>query len=148
MQAHHQQTETLRRASKPLPSIEAQTVEFIERSRASKRARPARVEWAGFSVYLRYQKQTFFNGHTLHAEVLVIANVNIPPRFQRRGWFWRYCQLCAALADDGIIIECVINDDLLAALRSRTNFVEFQDKTFLFKKSSPMDWQSLTRAAK
>ena len=127
--------------SKRLPSVEAQTIAFFEEARAA--AWPPTPRWlafGGFKVYLRYwRKRTLVDG-TVLGELLVIASVTIPDRYQQRGWFWRYCQLCAALAADGVLLECVHNLELLAAVRRHPAFREVGVRDFLLQKAHPRDW--------
>ena len=99
-----------------LPSVEAQTIAYFEEARASERLlMPRWLAFGGFKVYLRYWRNRTLPDGTVPGELLVIASVTIPDRYQQRGWFWRYCQLCAALAADGVLLECVHNLELLAA---------------------------------
>jgi hypothetical protein len=88
-----------------LPSVEAQTIAFFEEARAA--AWPPMPRWlafGGFKVYLRYwRKRTLVDG-TVLGELLVIASVTLPDRYQQRGWLWRYCQLCAMLTEDGVVL--------------------------------------------
>lgn len=123
-----------------LPSVEVQTVAFVEAARA--RGWPIVSEWVrwdGFKVYLRYIREHSI-GEEAVGEILVIASVTVPERFQRRGWFWRYCQMCLALVEDGLAIECVYNPWLHAALARRSPFREWQPNQFVLLKSGPRDW--------
>ena len=125
----------------PLPSVEAQTIAYFEEARAA--ARPPMPRWlgfGGFKVYLRYWRNRTLVDGTVLGELLVIASVTIPERYQRRGWFWRYCQLCAALAADDVILECVVNLELLEAVRQRPAFREVGVDNFLLQKAHPRDW--------
>lgn len=89
-------------ARRLLPSIEAQTVAFVEAARASDRPGITDLlHWAGFRVYLRYHRNYTVDDRVI-GEVLTIAKVMVPERLQRRGWFWRYCQLCLALVEDAM----------------------------------------------
>jgi len=129
-----------------LPSVETQTVAFVEAARAQEeRAAISRwLHWRGFNVYLRYWRNYEVGGEVL-GEVIVVASVEIPRRFRRRGWLWRYCQLCYALVEDGLIVESVLNTELRHALSRRAEFVEFLPKTYLLRKRGPGDWPRLVR---
>lgn len=131
-----------------LPSIEAQTIAFIEASRAQAQpAKPKWLRWRGFWVYLRYRRD-YRVGDMLLREAIVIANIEVPRRFQGRGWFWRYCQLCLALTNDALVVEEVQNPYLYAAIKQRTEFVEVAPATFVIRKQRPGDWPlSLTGTA-
>jgi hypothetical protein len=123
--------------SEKLPSVETQTVAFVEHARSQRRAAVSRwLKWGGFAIYLRYYKHYTAEGVRI-GEVLVIASVESPIRYRRRGWFWRYCQLCLALVDDGLIIESVVNEELIKALSMRPEFVEVSPSTFFLKKRGP-----------
>lgn len=123
-----------------LPSVESQTLAFVEWARARPTPEAAWLEWDGTRVYLRHWPHSYLPAPWQDLEVLVIANVQLPEQYQRRGWFWRYCQLCAALSRGAIAIESVRNKDLLAALRRHPEFVEYQPAAFLLSKPQPDDW--------
>lgn len=123
-----------------LPSIEAQTIEFVEESRV----RPGRshtrwLRWQGFHIYLRYWRDYPLVDLSLR-EAVVIANVEIPSAYEGRGWFWRYCQLCLALTDDALVVEEVQNPHLYAAIKRKPGFVEVSEGTFVIRKKKPGDW--------
>lgn len=123
-----------------LPSLEAQTVAFFENARMYGSNASYPLKWHGFEAYLRYQPQFELPDREVVGEVLVIASVAVPQAYRQRGWFWRYCQLCAALARDGVAIESVNNSKLAAALRNRPEFLEFEARQFLLRKSAMDDW--------
>jgi len=129
-----------------LPSVETQTVAFVASARAQEeRAAISRwLHWRGFYVYLRYWRNYEVGGEVL-GEVLVLASVEIPQRFRRRGWLWCYCELCYALVEDGLILERVINKGLERALSQRPEFVEVSPGTYLLKKRGPGDWPRFVR---
>ena len=123
-----------------LPSIETQTIEFVEESRALPRpAQPRWLRWDGFWVYVRHRKD-YPCGDLLLSEAIVIANVQVPPAYEGRGWFWRYCQLCLALTDDALVLEEVLNPYLYAAIKRRPEFVEVAPGTFVLRKKQPGAW--------
>lgn len=123
-----------------LPNVETQTIAFFEAARRMPRdLHPTLLYCRGYRLYIRYWRNQPVHGQ-VRGELLVIASVSIPLREQRCGWFWRYCQLCLALARDGIILECVNNKDVYAALKRRQQFVEYEPRTFLLEKSGPGDW--------
>lgn len=123
-----------------LPSLEAQTVAFFENARRQGRNANYWLRWHGFEAYLRYQPQFELSDGQVVGEVLVIASIAVPKAYRQRGWFWRYCQLCAALARDGVAVESVHNVKLAEALRRRPEFWEFEARQFLMKKTGPEDW--------
>lgn len=123
-----------------LPSLEAQTLAFFENARRFGRNASYSLRWHGFQAYLRYQPRFELPDGKTAGEVLVIASITVPEAYRRRGWFWRYCQLCAALARDGVAVESVHNVKLAEALRRRPEFLEFEERQFLMKKTGPEDW--------
>lgn len=123
-----------------LPSLEAQTMAFFENARRFGRNASYWLKWRGFEAYLRYQPRFVLPDGKEAGEVLVIASIAIPEAWRRRGWFWRYCQLCAALARDGVAVESVHNVKLAEALRRRPEFCEFEERQFLMRKAGPEDW--------
>lgn len=123
-----------------LPSIETQTIAFIEESRALPgQVQTRRLRWRGFSTYLRYWRNYPISNLVLK-EALVIASVGIPQKYEGRGWFWRYCQMCLALSDDALVLEEVLHPGLYAALKKRSEFVEVVPKTFVLRKKKPGEW--------
>lgn len=123
-----------------LPSLEAQTVAFFENARMYGSNASYRLAWHGFEAYLRYMPRFELPDGQVVGEVLVIASVAVPAAYRRRGWFWRYCQLCAVLARGGVAVESVNNSRLAAALRRRPEFWEFEDRQFLLRRSAADDW--------
>jgi hypothetical protein len=79
-------------------------------------------------------------GGLLLREAIVVANVEVPLRYQRRGWLWGYCQLCLALTDDALVLEEVLNPYLCAAIKRRPEFVEVAPALFVIRKERPGDW--------
>jgi hypothetical protein len=124
-----------------LPSVETQTVAFVEAARARNRRGiiSCWLTWRGFRVYLRYWRNVTIGGVML-GEVLVIADVEVPKRLQQRGWFWRYCQFCCALVERGIVIESVVSDELAEALARRPEFKYLNSSTFYLEKRGWGDW--------
>jgi hypothetical protein len=127
-----------------LPSIEAQTMAYIEWARVQNQRAPISMwlKWRGISVYLRYAKNYIVEGEVV-GEVLVLASVDVPPSLQRRGWFWRYCQVCFALVEKGLVIESVVSVELAAALSRRPNARIFQKNSYFITKNAPGDWLDL-----
>ncbi len=126
-------------APRLLPSVEAQTVEFVEDARAADRPYSTELlHWSGFRVYLRYHRN-YTVDDKVFGEVLTIAKVVVPEPLQRRGWFWRYCQLCLALVDDAVVVENVFNPHLYAALERRKGFQLLSSKVFVMHKQRPDD---------
>jgi len=123
-----------------LPSIETQTVEFIEQARNRPgNSQTRRLRWQGFRAYLRFWRD-YPLGHLILREAVVIASVGVPPAYAGRGWFWRYCQLCLALSSDALVLEEVLHPGLYAALKRRPEFVEVVPKTFVIRKQGQGDW--------
>ncbi len=123
-----------------LPSLEAQTMAFFENARRQGRNASYWLRWRGFEAYLRYQPRFELPDGKDAGEVLVVASIAVPKAYRQRGWFWRYCQLCAALTHNGVAVETVNNTKLAAALRRRPEFWEFEERQFLLRKSAMDDW--------
>ncbi|MHB1657291.1 MAG: hypothetical protein ACYCSZ_13095 [Burkholderiales bacterium] len=121
-----------------LPSVETQTVAFVETSRKAGRRSTKQLSFRGFSVYLRYA-QAYTSGEMVLGETLVIANVQVPVRFRNRGWFLHYCELCLALIEDAVVIECVNNPYLYASLSRREAFKETKISEFVLLKRHTME---------
>lgn len=109
-----------------LPSVEAQTVEFVHNARSSgETLKSAALRFGGFYVFIRYKYDT-----VEEKETLVIAGVESPERYRGRGWFWAYCTICSSLVSDGVEVESVTNRQLRDSLRRNPNFVERDDGNF------------------
>lgn len=119
-----------------LPSVETQTVAFIEAARAAGRRCNSWLKFRGFRVYLRYEP-VYTSGAMELGETLVIANVRSPECFRNRGWFLHYCELCAGLVDGAVVIECVYNARLYASLSRREAFRETMFREFVLLKRRP-----------
>lgn len=118
-----------------LPSLETQTLAFVAEARAADERVFARcLAWAGFRAYLRVWRDYDAAGEVL-PEVLIIAQIEVPERFRGRGWFWQYCDLCAMLGFDALVIESVVNKRLRASLRARADCVEFAEHNFLRRRA-------------
>ncbi|UGS90975.1 hypothetical protein KOL96_24070 [Ralstonia wenshanensis] len=115
-----------------IPSVELQTVQFVQSARAQGVGRETRLSARGFHVAIEYAPHLpvpdvgEFNG------VVAINDVYVPVRYRRRGWFSGYVVLCALLADQALIVA-----DAYGPLREallRQGFVEvFSDVLILTK---------------
>ena len=123
-----------------LPSVESQTLDFMEFARQKGEAMSAWAQWAGFAVFLRYAPSRQLTDALAVGECLAISTIRIPERLQHRGWFWRYCQLCLCIVDDALILEGVVNPALREALRRRPECLEFHAQSFVLRRSSDQPW--------
>lgn len=123
-----------------LPSVETQTVAFVEFARQGGEIMSTWVEWAGFAVYLRYAPSRRLTDSLEVGECIAISTIHIPDRLQHRGWFWRYCQLCLGLVEDALVLEGVVNPSLRASLRQRPEFFEFHDESFVLRRLPDHRW--------
>lgn len=128
------------RAEPRLPSIESQTVAFVDYAWSEPEPINVTVNWAGFSVYLRYARQRRLTDELTVGECLAISTVDVPQNKQHRGWFWRYCQLCLGLVSDALVIENVINPALRVGLRQRPVFVEYIPESFVIRRTPDCPW--------
>lgn len=121
-----------------LPSIEAQTIAFIDSCKRGSSIDRASLSYGGFYAYLRYDTRLEIAPGRILNDMLTIANVEIPLKLQRRRWFWRYLQLCAALNDGRILVESVVNPGLRMALQRHAGFeaVDFHGPSFLLRQSA------------
>lgn len=122
--------------TRQLPSVETQTVAFVEAARAAGQRSASWLKFSGFRVYLRYA-QTYESGEMALGETLIIANIIVPELFQKRGWFLHYCELCSGVIDDAVVIECVENPHLYASLSRRESFIETKNAEFVLLKRRP-----------
>lgn len=123
-----------------LPSVEAQTLAFVEYAQKEPEPMSALTEWAGFSVYLRYARNKRLTEDLSVGECIAISSIHIPEHLQHRGWFWRYCQMCLCLVSDALIIENVHNPSLRAALRQRPEFLEYIPTSFVLRRTLECPW--------
>lgn len=93
-----------------VPSIELQTVEFVEAARALGGARAIELHYGGFRVELEYQSGFFVPGFGDFRGVLIIRRVFVPVRHRERGWLWAYLTMCSRIAEDAIFISCIKGD--------------------------------------
>jgi len=123
-----------------LPSIESQTIAFLEWARKKSRPIATTLKWDGNHIYLRYWRHGYLPPPWENAEILVIANITVKESYRRRNWFWRYCQLCAALTKHGVVIESVLNERLFKALCRHPEFIQYRSECFYLKKESFEEW--------
>jgi hypothetical protein len=119
-----------------LPSIEAQTAAFIDSCKRGSSIERAWLSYAGFYAYLRYSTRLEIEPGRILTDMLTVANVEIPLKLQRRGWFWRYLQLCAALNAGRILVESVVNPYLRVALQRHAGFEGLPGHSFLLRQDS------------
>jgi hypothetical protein len=129
-----------------IPSVEAQTVAFLDACKHGHSIEHSTMQYAGFSIYLRYALQMQLSPERTVRNLLIIGNVDIPEKLRDRGWFWRYVQLCAALNDGHLLVQSVVNKRLLASLRNHPAFEEVLDRSFLLRQdqwAGPHAWLRL-----
>lgn len=87
-----------------VPSVELQTLEFVEIARSVGGSHAALIRHHGIRVLLEYEP--VFPVHKLGTlnGVLAILDVYVPPRYQRRGWLTAYLKLCHLLVDEAVLI--------------------------------------------
>lgn len=90
-----------------LPSVELQTVEFLEVASEAARGRTAQLRYHGFRVSLEYQPELSIPGVGTFKDILVVSDVYVPPRYRRRGWFMTYLKLCWLLVDEALFVDGV-----------------------------------------
>lgn len=123
-----------------LPTLETLTVAYFDLARQSGHRNVSRwLKSRGYQVYLRYWRDYPVGDEQL-GEVVVIASVSLDPACRGRGWFWRYCQLCAALAGDGVVVEAVANERLRQSLAKRPEFEAINPASFLLRNRTPGTW--------
>lgn len=88
-----------------LPSVELQTVEFLEVASEAARARTTQLRYHGFRVSLEYQPELSIPGVGTFKDILVVSDVYVPPRYRRRGWFMTYLKLCWLLVDEALFVD-------------------------------------------
>jgi hypothetical protein len=81
-----------------MPSLELQTQAFYEKAKRAQRDDGYRLVWNGFQLDVGYSARFEFRtlGVTL-LDVLIVADVFVPPRLRNRGWFTLYCDFCSRL---------------------------------------------------
>jgi hypothetical protein len=91
--------------SKEIPSLELQTLAFVEQARAHAEVQSVHLEWNGISVCLAFWPSTEIDSSMSARNVIAIVEAVVPPELRRRGWFSRYCQFCAMLADEVLLVH-------------------------------------------
>lgn len=127
-----------------LPSMEIQTVAFVEEARATGKLKlmSTPVGWKGFNGFIRYS-QNHIAADKEVGEALIIARIRIPECYRNRSWFWYYLRLCYALVKGGIVLECVVDEHLYNAFSMRPEFIKFQQNSFLLLHDDELDWLRL-----
>lgn len=127
----------------PLPSLELQTMAFVESAMLRKRTQFASLEWNGFRVRLCYSPSVTVASDCTLADVLLILSAEVPLRYRQRGWLTRYCQLCAMLTGDALLVHNVQLVQLPELIRSleRRGFVPGPNDAWFFFKRQDNAWQ-------
>jgi hypothetical protein len=121
-----------------LPSIELQTLAFVEAAMLRQRTVFASLEWNGFRVRLGYSPRIKFANECVLADVLLILSAEVPVRYQRRGWFTRYCQLCAMLSGGALLVHNAKLPELIHSLERHGFEQEKKDIWTFFKRSDSL----------
>lgn len=99
-----------------VPSVELQTVEFVQMASEASGSHAARLRCHGFRVSLEHETELSVPGVGNLEGVLVITDVYVPVRYRRRGWFTAYLKLCWLLVDQALFVDDVhgaVRDALL-----------------------------------
>ena len=88
-----------------VPSVELQTVEFVQVASEAPGPHAAQLRYHGFRVSLEYEPELSVPGLGTFRDVLAITDVYVPPRHRRRGWLRTYLKLCWLLVDDALFID-------------------------------------------
>lgn len=90
-----------------IPSLELQTIAFLDEVLGGDAPRSIRLDWNGFHALLSYEPEYFLTDSMPRRPVLVITDVQVPIRFRGRGWLTHYWEMCWFSSGLGIIIEPV-----------------------------------------
>lgn len=94
-------------AIKRIPSLELQTVAFLDRVLVGNEPQSIRLSWNGFRVSLFYEPAFVVSENAPGGPALVISNVYVPLRFRRRGWLTQYWQMCWFVSGIGLALNDV-----------------------------------------
>lgn len=109
---HYLETRILR-----LPTLETQMVEWLK---VCDRSNIFRRKWIGKSGFKLYADSQLKEFEGKKYSFTVIANISIPGRFHKRGWFKRFEELLfVCTPHDGLIIENVYNEGWKKSLINR-----------------------------
>lgn len=115
-----------------VPSIELQTVEFVEFARSQGVSRRGELQRGGFRVTLEYQPECSFPRIGTLKDFMLIADVYVPMRYRSRGWLTSYLKMCLMLVSDGLLV-CNVNGPVHDALL-RMGFEHVAPGWVMFKK--------------
>ena len=86
------------------PSVEMQTIEFIEQMRTKDESGVALLQRYGFRVEVEFHTQLPCANGGMLSNVICIVDAYVPPRYRQRGWFTHYLKMCSLLTGDALII--------------------------------------------
>jgi hypothetical protein len=117
---------------KPLriPSIEMQTIAFVDEMRQRRRGGSRHLLWGGFHVYVQFVR-TYRNYQVGNYEnVFVLHDIDVPERYQRRGWMTYYCRLCWILSDGVFVVANFEDEQVLLGIQRRLGLQRFGDSLY------------------
>jgi hypothetical protein len=116
-----------------IPSVELQTLFFVQTARALKLRSTETLVHDGFEVTLGLVTDTMFDGDTL-SEAIIIYKVLVPEDRRRRGWFTFYIEFCKLLTHDAVLV-CNVTSQAINELLFRRDFCWTADNIYIFRKS-------------
>lgn len=94
---------------KRIPSLELQTMAFMDAARSSATPQQIRLSRNGFRVCLDFEPELSVPGVGDVQGALAISDVYVPARCRHRGWFTHYWQFCRLLAGGTVFIDDLVH---------------------------------------
>lgn len=133
-----------------LPTVESQTLAFVEAAKRTGEWHEMEIEAGGFYVHIKYAPVLYLDPLLFRRTKARLKNtvsiyaVRIPDAQQRKGWFLRYCQLCSLLVGEALIVDNVEIPTLRNRLAS-VGFVPDGRRSMVLQRSQPDDGSPLLR---
>lgn len=119
-----------------IPSVELQTLTFVEMARSKGGSHDTLLRCHGFRVSLEYEQELTVRPFGPLKGVLGVFDVYVPSRYRRCGWLTAYLKLCQMLADEAVVVGDTYGPVREALLRR--GFVEVSPGVpMLIKHASP-----------
>jgi hypothetical protein len=115
-----------------IPSLELQTLMFVQSARALKLDQTVELEWNGFKVTVGYSGPRAMRGQVLK-EAITLHSVFVPVKHRRKRWFTFYIEFLKILTEDAVIVTNVQGGFVMLGL-ARRGFDCAWEETFYYRK--------------
>lgn len=120
-----------------IPSLELQTLMFVQSARALNLDQTVELEWNGFKVTVGYSGPRAMRGQVLK-EAITLHSVFVPVKHRRKRWFTFYIEFLKILTEDAVIVTNVQGGFVMLGL-ARRGFDCAWEETFYYRKLAEPD---------